>query len=102
MAQFGDHSKTEKKDFTKPALVAIGVAMALLFVVAACGGDLLVHIKTYLATYIFAFALMIIAFLLPRDFSQWQWKLVLLFAVVFRVIMIFGPATLSDDINRYA
>jgi alpha-1,6-mannosyltransferase len=76
--------------------------MAALLGFAARDSNLLIHIKTYLVPYCLVFVLMMIVFSLLRQFGQWEWRMVLLFAVLFRVVMIFAQPTLSDDINRYA
>jgi len=83
------------------AAIGIGIAILALLIVSASGGNLLFHIKTYLIPYAVSFALMIAGFFLLRNFGRFEFRLVLLFAVLFRIAMICAPPTLSDDIYRY-
>ena len=81
--------------------IVIGMLITILLVIAARGGDLLIHIKTYLFTYTISFALMIACFALLRNFGRREFTLVFVFAIIFRIVMICAPPTLSDDIYRY-
>ena len=100
--QAGESTIKQNSTSKRLVVVVIGIAMAGLLIIPARDSNLLIHIKTYLIPYCLVFVLMIAAFLLLREFGRWEWRMMLVFAVLFRLIMICAPATLSDDINRYA
>jgi alpha-1,6-mannosyltransferase len=100
--QAGESVNNQNTNLRRLIVVAIGIAMCGLLGIAARDKNLLIHIKTYLIPYCLVFVLMIVAFLLLRQFGKWEWRVMLLFAILFRIVMIIAPPTLSDDINRYA
>lgn len=83
------------------AILCCGVAGLFVFATIASLPDLLVQSHSFILLYLAAFALMLAAYYLCKRSDRRVLAATLAFAVLFRIVMLFAPVTLSADIFRY-
>ncbi|MFQ5647557.1 MAG: hypothetical protein ACE5GM_11565 [bacterium] len=77
----------------------IGLILEIIFLAIAGLGNLRLRMIPFLVLYFLAFGVFLSAVKLSE--KRFTVRFILLFALLFRVTMLLGPPSLSDDIHRY-
>jgi hypothetical protein len=84
-----------------PGIVVAAAAPSLaIYLALAVSGDLSERPVLYLTAHALLVALMVVAWRAARG-GRRAWRAVLVSAVLFRLVMVVAPPTLSDDVYRY-